>query len=210
MELKLEKLIDNLVSISNVQDMDVSNSIVVRMSNTLAAKISVVVCSINEPLNMILPLNVSWLNLDPASHYYKKILVRSSKTASAEFSNTWAEVLYYADVMKDQYYDDADRTALTESANIGDATDTTKGITKLSVAPTNLTSPIAVGEGDPRLTNDRTPLPHTHPLQPAESIKTATNVVVLNTAAAPLSGQVLMAISPTEAKWTTLTAADIH
>ena len=43
------------------------------------------------------------------------------------------------------------------------ATDTVYGITRLSVAPENSGEPIAVGTNDPRLTDPRTPLEHTHP-----------------------------------------------
>lgn len=41
--------------------------------------------------------------------------------------------------------------------SLADASDTTKGVTKLSVAPVAPTSPIAVGDNDTRMTNARTP-----------------------------------------------------
>ena len=210
MELKLSNLITQLTTISNIQEMDTSNAIAVRLSNTIAAKIYVIVCSINEPTNMVLPLNVAWLNLNPTSLHYSKILVRTSKTASSEFTNTWVEVSYYADVFVDQYYDDADTLLLTESSNIGNASDVVKGITYLSVAPADPAKPIAVGDNDPRNSDARTPKPHDHPLLPARELQTATNVVTIDTSAAPTPGQVLYATSPTTAVWHTLTAADIH
>ena len=42
-------------------------------------------------------------------------------------------------------------------AGAPDASTTTKGISKLSVAPVSATSPIAAGDNDPRMTNTRTP-----------------------------------------------------
>ena len=210
MELKLQNLITQLTTISNIQEMDTSNAVAVRLSNTIAAKIYVIVCAINEPTNMVLPLNVAWLNLNPTSLHYSKILVRTSKDASSEYTYSWSEVSYYADVFVDQYYDDADTLLLTESSNIGNASDTVKGITYLSVAPADATKPIAVGDNDPRNSDARTPLPHSHPLLPAVALQTMTNVVTVNTGAAPVAGQVLYATSPTTAVWHTLTAADIH
>lgn len=43
------------------------------------------------------------------------------------------------------------------------ANTTSVGVTKLSTTPLVLASPIAVGDNDPRMTNARTPLAHTHP-----------------------------------------------
>jgi hypothetical protein len=44
-----------------------------------------------------------------------------------------------------------------------DASTTVKGVTKLSVAPSVAANPIAVGTNDPRNSDSRTPLAHTHP-----------------------------------------------
>ena len=46
---------------------------------------------------------------------------------------------------------------------IPDASYTVEGITYLSLDPVAADHPIAVGDNDPRLTDARTPLPHTHP-----------------------------------------------
>ena len=210
MDLKLQTLITNLTAISNVQEMDVNNAIAVRLSNTIAAKIYVIVVAVNEPVNMVLPLNVAWLVMDPTSSYYNNILVRTSKTPSTQYANTWVQALYYSDVMIDQYYDGTDTSLLTQSSNIGNASDTQIGITYLTVAPASPNTPKAVGDNDPRNSDPRTPLPHTHPLLPAAQLQTATNVVTIDQSAAPLPGQVLLATSATTAAWTTLTSANIH
>lgn len=47
--------------------------------------------------------------------------------------------------------------------DVPDASTATKGKTKLSVAPASATDPIAAGTNDPRLSDARTPLAHTHP-----------------------------------------------
>ncbi len=48
------------------------------------------------------------------------------------------------------------------SSGGGDASTTSKGVSKLSVAPASATDPIAVGTNDPRMSDARTPLAHSH------------------------------------------------
>jgi hypothetical protein len=50
------------------------------------------------------------------------------------------------------------------TTTVGDASAGEKGIVKLSVAPTSASNPIAVGSNDPRMSDARTPLAHTHTL----------------------------------------------
>jgi hypothetical protein len=211
MELKLENLITNLVSITQVQSLDSNNAIVVRLSNTVVAEITVIACSNKEPLNMVLPLNVAWLNLNPNDVNYMNVLVRASKTPNKGYVNTWTVALYYADVMVAQYYDATDTAYLGAKATIGPASTTILGIMTLSVAASDPTAPIVVGEGDPRLTDARMPpVSYIPPILPARQLQTATSIVTIDTSVAPIAGQVLLATSPTTAVWTTLVAADIH
>ena len=200
MDLNLQKLITNLTSISNIQEIDSNNAIAIRLSNTVTAQISVIVVAVNEPVNMILPLNVSWLVMDPTSSYYGQILVRVSKTASGQFAFTWVQANYYADVMVAQYYDQTDTELLNQASTIGNASNTVNGTVYLTLAPVNPAIPLAVGDNDPRNSNARPALPHTHPLLPAQQLQTATNVVTISQSAAPLPGQVLLATSPTTAR----------
>ena len=62
-----------------------------------------------------------------------------------------------------------------------DASTSTKGISKLSVAPASPTEPIAVGDNDSRMTNARTPTAHSHliaDLPVADDNESNTNEVV--------------------------------
>ncbi len=53
-----------------------------------------------------------------------------------------------------------------------DASNTVKGVVTLSTAPSLATSPIAVGDNDPRNTNARTPTAHTHPQSDVTNLTT--------------------------------------
>lgn len=204
MDLKLTKFIENLSSLCSVNSLDINNSVVVRLNNVIASLQTVVAVSVLEPSNVVLPLNVLWLNSDPTSSFYKKLLRRVSKIPDTHFLNTWIEVVSYSSVEDEQYYDDFDSAIISTQNTVANASSLVKGLVKLSVPPSNPTNPIAVGEGDPRLTDARIPLHHTHPLQPAAALKTATNIVTINTSTQPVAGQVLVAISATEAHWVTL------
>jgi hypothetical protein len=67
-------------------------------------------------------------------------------------------------------------TTASNGSVSADASDTVKGLTKLSVAPVSSTNPIAVGDNDPRNSNARTPTAHapTHQHGGSDEVATAT------------------------------------
>jgi hypothetical protein len=84
--------------------------------------------------------------------------------------------------IKDRHPDEQDYIDLIDSAYIksddpssdsviAEASVTTKGITKLSVAPVAATNPVAVGTNDPRMSNSRHPLVHTHVIGDVDNIE---------------------------------------
>ena len=75
--------------------------------------------------------------------------------------------------------------------DIVDASNTIKGVTKLSVAAATANNPIAVGDNDPRMSDKRV----------ASGLGTTGAPVVVDTAAPPTAGQILKATSPTAANW---------
>jgi len=215
MDHKVQKLVESLITVNQIVEQDTNNCTVVRLSNTIVAKMTVVACASKEPIHVVLPLNTLWVCLDPSSIHYGKIMARVNKnkeSPDAIFAHTWEEVSTWPQITRIQWYDATDLAYLQRSSTIGDATDLVKGIVRLSQPPEDEANPIAVGDNDPRLTDDRFPKPHDsmHQKYPAEQLNTLNGFVDISVTADPLPGQVLMAISPTEVAWVTLTASDIH
>lgn len=210
-DLKLQKLIESLEVASDIRNMDDTNPIVHRLSNPTVRKVTAIVCSVREPSTLILPINVTWFVFDPLSPYYKMALRRKSKTtvANSGFVHQWELVDTIDQVFVDQTYDAEDSELLTENEPVPAATTTVQGIARLSFAPEDAADPVVVGEGDPRLSDARTPKAHSHPEVPATKIKTKTGVVTINQSVAPVVGATLVADSPTSATWRKLTSSDI-
>ena len=211
-ELRLEQLINDLERLSNMQNLDALNPIVVRISHPTNRQVSAIVCAQNEPFTLVLPLNVTWIDLNPLSVNYRKALRRVSKDEDATHGreHTWETIERYNDVFVTQYYDDIDTALLTTQNPVPVATPTVMGVAKLSRPSAQPSNPTVVVEGDPRLSDPRAPLYHAHPEVPATQIKTATGVVTVGGSEAPVQGAVLVANSATTATWRRLTTSDIQ
>lgn len=211
-DLKLQKLIESLEVASDVRNMDETNPIVHRLSNPTIRKVTAIVCGVREPMNLILPLNVTWFVFDPLSPYYKMALRRKSKTtvANSGFVHQWELVDTIDQVFVDQFYDAEDTALLNENEPVPAATTLVPGIARLSYPAKDATDPIVVSETDPRLTDARTPKAHSHPEKPATKLKTKTGVVTIDQSKPPVVGATLVATSPTSAEWRVLTSSDIQ
>lgn len=211
-DLKLQNLIGSLEVASDIRNMDETNPIVHRLSNPTIRKVTAIVCAVREPSTLILPLNVTWFVFDPLSPYYKMALRRKSKTtvANSGFVHQWELIDTIDQVFVDQVYDAEDTALLNENEPVPAATTSVQGIARLSFTPQDASDPVVVGEGDPRLSDARTPKPHTHPEVPATKIKTKTGVVTINQSVVPVVGATLVADSPTSATWRKLTSSDIQ
>lgn len=211
-ELRLEQLIDNLEGVSNLQNMDALNPIVTRISHPTNKTVAVIVCGQKEPSTLVLPLNVTWVDFDPQSLNYKKALRRVSKDPDLATGrdHTWEIVETYAEVFVVQFYDAADTALLTTQNPVPAASTTVLGVARISVNPAVSSNPVAVAEGDPRLSDARQPTAHSHEETPATQIKTATGVVTIGGSEAPVAGATLVATSPTTASWRKLSTSDIQ
>ena len=213
MERQLSQLIESMLVVSDVQNLDAVNPITHRLSNNTIRKVTTVVCALREPVALRLPLNVIWFNYDPRSAYYKKALQRVSKEAPgvSGFQHTWKVIETMEEYNADQFYDEEDSEVIGGETEVPPASMTTLGIVKLSVAPANANNPVAVGEGDPRLSDAREPLYHTHPEIPATMIQTRSGRTLrINTSVAPVVGATLVYQGNDTVIWRQLTTSDVQ
>lgn len=210
MELRLEQLIDALERVSNIRNLRPNNPIVMRISHPTNATVHVISCSLTEPYTQLLPLNVTWFDFDPLSPNYRRALRRSSKTPRDGFNHSWDVIETYDEVFVVQEYDEIDSQFLTNVQSVPPASVTELGTVKLSYAPADPAHPVAVVEGDPRLSDPRQPVAHTHPQLPAQQLKTSTGVVNIAGSNAPIVGAVLVATSANSAEWRRLNSNDIQ
>lgn len=212
MELKLENFIGYAEGISDMQNLDELNPIVLRLSHPTNREVVVVACAQLEPVSLVLPLNTIWIDLNPLSNNYRKALQRQSKEADlvSNTTHTWEVIDTVDQLWAAQHYDDADRATLTTQNPVPTASVSVMGVARLSEVPEVSSNPIAVAEGDPRLSDARTPTSHTHDELPATQLKTATGVVTIGGSEAPVSGATLVATSSNTAAWRRLTTSDIQ
>ena len=211
MELKLQQLIEDFERVSNVRNLDLNNPIVMRISHPTNATVHVIVCAVTEPETLVLPLNVTWFVYDPQHVYYRHALRRVSKDEDTEAgtADTWELITTYDEVFIEQYYDDIDTSLLTDTSGPPAATTSELGIARISVPAEVSSNPIVVVEGDPRLSDARQPLAHTHPEVPAEQLRTSQGVVNIYGSGAPEVGATLVATGPNSAEWRKLRSSDI-
>lgn len=211
-ELRLVNLITDLERVSNMQNMDPLNPIVVRISHPTNRTVVAVACSLSEPSTLVLPLNVTWIDYNPLSVNFRKALRRVSKVQDTVTGrdHTWEIIELYDDVFVTQYYDEHDTSLLTTQNPVPVASPTVLGVARLSEEAERAGDPVVVVEGDPRLSDPRTPIYHTHEEVPATQIKTATGVVTIGGSEAPVQGAVLVASSANVATWRRLTTSDIQ
>lgn len=213
MEKQLVDIREAMRVVSDIQNLDETNPIPIRIQNSTVRRVTTVVCALREPYNEILPLNVVWFDFNP-NHgaYYNTARRRVSKQPdiSAGTTHTWEVIDTMDQFNADQFYDAEDSAILSQLDPIPGATTNVLGIARLSVAPKDAANPIAVGEGDPRLSDARKPNDHTHPEKPATQLKTKTTVITISGSATPVIGSTLVAGGNGNAVWRQLTSTDIQ
>lgn len=196
--------------IAMLRNVSAMNPVVVRLTNPSVANLAIVVCALEEPATQILPLNVIWLDLNPTSGNYMKFMRRLEKnTGTGGYTHKWQILNSFDEVNIPQEYDLSDQNRIQASVSVAPATQGVLGIARLSYPASSSSSPIVVGTNDPRMSDARNPLPHTHPLPPISSVKTATGIVEIDQSVTPEPGMVLLATSPTTATWSFLNHSNI-
>jgi hypothetical protein len=212
MEKQLVEIRDAYRVLSDIQNLDETNPIPIRVQNSTVRKVHTTVCALREPYNEILPLNVVWFDFNPQSVFYNQARRRVSKQpdTSVGTTHTWEVIDTMDQYDADQYYDAEDAEILAQNDPIPPASKDALGIAKLSVAPVNGAAPVAVGEGDKRLTDARKPLEHTHEERPATMLKTKSSYVSISDSPTPVVGATLIVQGNGKAIWRQLTSTDIQ
>lgn len=98
----LQSVIDR--AISSALSKGLSSSKYVTVVYVVSGAEVMLVVSYTEPSSVEAPLNLIWVNGDPASTDFKKARKRSSRVASGGFTHTWAELTDYAQLTA-QFWD---------------------------------------------------------------------------------------------------------
>lgn len=164
------------------------------------------VVSSTEPTDIPLPLNVVWLCMDTKTKFYRMLLTRTSKNATAPFMHTWEEVKEVSSLHAPQFYAQED---LPDGQSLPLATEDDYGVARMSVKPVAEDRPTMVSISDPRNTNARDPLDHTHPEKPTKDLKHSSGKINVNTVKGN-DGTTFVAKSATVAGYDSVKSADLR
>lgn len=116
MELRLQQYIDSMATIADIRNLDVSNPVVVLLEHPTLGTQFTTVASIVEPSYLGIPINTTWVNLNPQNPYYRKALkLKDTEDPSTSgvpnvitngsFRLSWIEEQNYMEIFQDpQYY----------------------------------------------------------------------------------------------------------
>lgn len=110
MELKLQRLINDLISMADIRNLSASNPIKFTIKNPNSNDSVIIVVAVEEPYtDPTLPINVTWINYDPEDVNFKRALKRVNKNdpgSGSPYEHTWTVLTIYNDVFEPpQYYD---------------------------------------------------------------------------------------------------------
>lgn len=114
MELRLQKFIASTSQIADIRNLDPLNPCIFKLQHPVSGTEYVVVAALGEPTHLGIPINSTWVVLDPASIYYRRALKLKGNAATVVegidplpgLAQSWIEVFTYADIFIDpQYYD---------------------------------------------------------------------------------------------------------
>lgn len=191
--MNLQDFIQKYKSLADFRGLSDKNPIVFTLRQNNEDFLLVV--SHKEVTNAVLPLNVSWIVSDPESADYEKLLRRTSLESSQNYNYSWEELTSPQQIFTQvQYYDATGSLLLGELINgeLPKATDEDYGLVRLNIAAENSEESVVCSYSDPRLTDARIPLSHTHQSVPAVEIKNDGGPIYLGNSVVPSTGNVLI------------------
>ena len=201
----LVEFVEQSLQLADLRNLSVENPVVIRVKSPTTSDEFLIVVAHKEPSFSVLPYNVTWIVADPQSANYKRAMRRVTSLPFAGYRNTWEILTVYEDIfVVDQYYEYSGSFQLGEVQLNGvvQATTNVRGTVKLANNPVDFDpqadfeSPVVVGDNDPRMSDARTPTPHTHPLTPAEMVAGSSGVnefyVTIKDGMPPTAGQTLV------------------
>ena len=225
MDQDLIDYITKILALADLRNLSEDRAVVFRIDIGNGDNI-LVVASYYEPDYRQYPFNVIWIPANPSSGDYAKALRRTDKVPAGGYNDTWDELTTFASLTDEmQYFDNSnDNTFLLGELGLHGqvlpAAINRLGSVKLNLTPGDANNPVVVSSNDPRMTNDRDPLPHTHPEEPYTHLVGSTTIassVTVNTSNVPSAGQVLKITgniggdaTQLVGEWVDLTQADIN
>lgn len=221
MDSMLQQTIDTYARLALIRGC--SSSLPIRFSlvpDTTTQVEYVLIASYGEPTFSEIPYNVLWLDMSGSSVSYKQILRRVSHISDGQHRGTWFKADAYSDLYAEpQVYMTVVENASDLGLDVGDLTVGLATTVKMGrVLLESGTDATGICSDDPRMSDDRTPLPHES--MHADFARTLIKINQTQHAEvqspAPTKGAtlVLKAQSPTDqntyiAEWRNLTVDDI-
>lgn len=118
MELRLQKFISSMGTLSDIRNLDPYNPVVTLLEHPVTAMQYVVITAIPEPSYMGIPINAIWVVQNPQSKYYRRALKLKAHSmdaydgaageaiTDAGLQQAWIAISTYDDIFADpQWYD---------------------------------------------------------------------------------------------------------
>ncbi len=100
MDKKLDEFIIGLLNVVDYKKITKNNPRILTVENPINSTEVKVVCSVEEPGLLLLPMNGVWLCLDQTSNNFKKVFRITSELSTASSHSTWAPIHAYLELFE--------------------------------------------------------------------------------------------------------------
>jgi len=154
-----------------------------------------VVVSYTEPSFADKPYNLIWIDGNPLSPKFQKVLLRTSHVSDGTYRGTWEEISDYANLFKSsQFFRAIVENAFDLGIDPGQLNTPIAGTTRIGkvILKDNQTASIAVSDSDPRMSDKRNPTSHDHADYPRTKIRiNSKDFAQVDSSITPVAGAVL-------------------